>query len=460
MANFLGKSVIDCYHCFEQRKIFAPYFALLQSSGTGKTTCMGLIENLFPTRYFNFRFKKNYNRKYDEKYLSKLKIIAKIEDEEVALQQMQNLLLTCVINLEKPQFFSGHKESKHFSESEYLSTGIRCICIDEAKVLYETPAFNKKGENRNVFELLRKALGNLTSSNKIILVVADTVLTVAKDLSLNGSLPHIREKSNPNLYPVVFHMPFSDLKIPEVLKNDFDSNKPEFSLARLSLYGRPLWSNKEKRGLLTYIENKLVRQTNDDFQKHMAVLGSRLALQIEGDLAEQLVANSLAHCVHISPCRKLVRCIFQSEPLVSEVATNIMNRTLEIHVYSLLKSFLSGTIAIGRTGEILAQFILLLAHDRSYKVLNDIIFGYERITVTESAKPVPLSSLFELLVHDFDSENVFFTRTVEDNNDIKMEYLCVFFNHFIELSKGQDITVDLLNKRKAQMLCFSNKRMY
>ena len=193
-------------------------------------------------------------------------------------------------------------------------------------------------------------------------------------------------------------------------------------------------------------------------------MGSRLALQfLEGNLAKQLVADSLAHCVHISPCRKIVKCIFQSEPLVSEVATTIMNSTLNMHVNSLLKSFQSRTIEIGRTGEILAQLILLLAHDYSYSEVNNEILGSERISIKEKAKFVPLSSLLKLLVRDFDSNNEFFTRKLDKENNMNdiqensEEYLCVFFNHFIELSKSQNITVDLL-KRGMYRCCVSSKR--
>ena len=71
MAKFLGKSIIDCYRYSYEGNVFAPYFALLQSSGTGKTTCMRLIENLFPTRYINLG-PKNYRTEYDKNYLNQL----------------------------------------------------------------------------------------------------------------------------------------------------------------------------------------------------------------------------------------------------------------------------------------------------------------------------------------------------------------------------------------------------
>ena len=260
MAKFLGKSIIDCYRYFYEGNVFAPYFALLQSSGTGKTTCMRLIENLFPTRYINLG-PKNYRTEYDKNYLNQLIEISKDVNGARALYLMKELLLTCVNDLQEPLFFEGYQESEHFSKGEYLKTGIRCICLDEVKILCETPTCcYKTGEERNIFKLLRVALANLGRAHKIVLVVADTDSAVA-----NFAIPspyrnlsrHITELPNHHLFPVVFHMPFSDLKITEIQKNELE--KPEFSMKRLSLYGRPLWSNgKLKPGLLHQIERKLV----------------------------------------------------------------------------------------------------------------------------------------------------------------------------------------------------------
>ena len=244
------------------------------------------------------------------------------------------------------------------------------------------------------------------SEHKIVVVFADTVFTVATFVPPFVLSQHSNAHPNRNLFPVVFHIPFSDLKITEIEKNERE--KPEFSIQRLSLYGRP----SIKKAVV--LDSKLVKNLKDNFQKHMAVMGSRLALQfLEGNLA---VADSLAHCVHISPCRKIVKCIFQSEPLVSEVATTIMNSTLNMHLNSLLKSFQSRTIEIGRTGEILAQLILLMAHDYSYSEVNNEILGSERISIEDKANSVPLSSLLKLLVRDFDSNNEFFTRKLEKKN--------------------------------------------
>ena len=468
MAKFLGMSIIDCYKYFSEGNTFAPYFALVQSSGTGKTTCMQLIENLFPTRYINLgrkddmRIRMNYseeNKEYDKEYLKGLVEIAKEVNETQALELMKKHLLKCVVDLKEPLFFKGLNESTEIPKDEYVNSGIKCICLDEAKILCETPAHYKTGEKRNVFELLRKALASLGRDHKIVLVVADTVSTVANFVSPYGSLSRrIKDLPSTNLFPVVFHMPFSDLKITEIQENE--KKKPEFSLDRLSLYGRPLWSNvKDKSRLMGLIEFKLVNQIKDQhfFQKHMAVLGSRLALQIlEGNLADQLVADSLAHCVHISPCRKLVKCIFQSEPLVSEVATQVMYKSFDDHVNSLKKSFQSRTIEIGRTGEILAQLILLLAHDYSYARAHRFSLLQPRISSTKNANPVLLTSLLQLLVtKNLDSEKAFFTRKVGEKAN--KEYLCVFFNHFIELSKTQNITVDLLKKGMHRCCAFQAK---
>lgn len=124
MAKFLGKSVIECYSYFRYGRTFAPYFTLVQSSGTGKTTCIRLIENLFPTRYVNlgkkdyWHTRKNYsaeNKKYDANFLKQLKEIANVANETKALRMMKKLLLSCTDDLEKPLFFPGHEDMEHLS---------------------------------------------------------------------------------------------------------------------------------------------------------------------------------------------------------------------------------------------------------------------------------------------------------------------------------------------------------
>ena len=72
--------------------------------------------------------------------------------------------------------------------------------------------------------------------------------------------------------------------------------------------------------------------------------------------------------------------------------------------------------------------------------------------------------MLKLLVQNFDSENAFFSRTVDkkasmdDIREDSEEYLCVFFNHFIELSKSQNITVDLLNKGMHRCCAFQTTK--
>ena len=106
---------------------------------------------------------------------------------------------------------------------------------------------------------------------------------------------------------------------------------------------------------------------------------------------------------------------------------------------------------------------MLLALDFSYSIESKYVLGTNRISFTENANYVPLSSLLKLLVQNFDSENAFFTSTVDKKDsmdDIRedSEYLCVFFNHFIELSKSQNITVDLLKKGMHRCCAFQTTK--
>jgi len=107
--DFLVGVVKNCYSLFEQQKIFAPYFALVQSSGAGKTTCMNLICQKFEQNVL-------INLDTDNRFKNQITLAAKVETEQEAFTIIFQLL------------------DEYFPKVDNKNE-ICVLCIDEAKWL-------------------------------------------------------------------------------------------------------------------------------------------------------------------------------------------------------------------------------------------------------------------------------------------------------------------------------------
>ena len=196
-SEYLEKIVVDCWNIYETGKIYAPYFALVQSSGSGKTTCMKLLSQ---------------NQNFIVQYI----LLNSVEPTELATKFEGMIKQACEITetyakglicefLEKLFDFKGRNNAAK----------IFVLCIDEARWLCDQEAKYHRNERRTAFELLRKTLCEFTKSleKKLVIVLADTVSVVGNFVLAKSKFnPHMKTNVQPpTLFPVIYRIPFFDI---------------------------------------------------------------------------------------------------------------------------------------------------------------------------------------------------------------------------------------------------------
>ena len=197
-SQYLEQIVCDCWDVYTCGKIFAPYFALVQSSGSGKTTCMKLLSES----------KNNFVVKY---------ILANSEDPTELAEIFENTMKkSCALKQETvakgliSEFFENLFDSSRTNVDK-----ICVLCIDEARWLCDLKAKYHDPEPRTGFELLRKTLSEFTAdkTRKLVIVLADTISVVGNFVPENSKFnPHMKTKLKaPTLFPVIHRIPFFDV---------------------------------------------------------------------------------------------------------------------------------------------------------------------------------------------------------------------------------------------------------
>eukprot|EP01041_Mallomonas_annulata_P003853 gene3853-7685_t len=156
-----------------------------------------------------------------------------------------------------------------------------------------------------------------------------------------------------------------------------------FSIKRISSYSRPLFASyltedsdrNDVYYLTQYVIMRLLgrqraENVNDMSTSHsenIAVLGSRITLSIvpSSPLAVTQSAKHLRYIAHLINNSELVYTVAPSEPIVSDLAANIMRGQRKVvFLESLLVELYSGSIVSGSCRpQLVSQFLLILTRD-------------------------------------------------------------------------------------------------
>ena len=167
----------------------------MQSSGSGKTTCMKLLprSNNFIVEYILLQ--------------SGTDLAPKFED---MIEQARNMVVESSAKALISKFFEETFEFK----TNATTSKIFVLCIDEASWLCNKKAKYRGKEKRTAFELLRKTLYEFCNKERrLVIVLADTV-SVAGNFVPPKSQFNTHMKTNvraPNLFPVIYRIPFFDV---------------------------------------------------------------------------------------------------------------------------------------------------------------------------------------------------------------------------------------------------------
>ena len=494
-----------------ENNVCAPYFALVQSSGSGKTTCMKQIGSMYPSVYIDC--------KKDPELLSKLKDICTISNKMDACAAMVMLLDSLF--------------GKCSGKPDLDPKSPQVLLLDEARVWIETSAnykfdsvntpkpesvvggersspaskpsampIEESDTTRNAFHLLRKALRaryvrlNADKNPVDVVVLADTVSRVANFMptfeSQPVSLRHPHEHASVALFPAVTHFPSV---------NVFPTTENWLSFSNLCKIGRPLWYSsllagltdgtsaskqnldtqesrwiqdeqsqprewvtdylKQANAVLTLAQSKLLG--NKLSAREEAFLGSRLCIQgFRKHTTTDLIAHSLAYCTFVSEDREVISCDFVAEPVVSEAAV-IFSQSLTASkswssgytLQCIQRALKNQTVEVGRLGEVIGQIVLLEAYDACIGEIYPARKGY---LVRAATAPITLMRfLSKLLPKTYMSlltkQEGLFTHE-SSLEGVENEEYCVFFNHFDLLT--EPLSSDLLTQGLRSASAFQN----
>ena len=416
-----------------KRPIVAPYLAVVQGSGVGKTTALYELASHFqhssflllsedPIKLLPAGAPKDEIRRNSQTFREMVEPICEITYPGDALKSMEEVVAFTITLCNSSSGITKRETGMTGNKSTTL------LVIDEASWLVgKICAFNKS-QKYNAFRLFQKALRVHCLKNpadRLVVVVADTISGVGNFVPTEYKLPnHLREDFHEqvalNLFPVVHFPLYFDVHAKQAKDLKFRS------LESFQSYGRPLWKNNSSYNLII---QKVSGKLNPE-QKDMALLGTRLPMRIlQSQLASDLIGHSTALCTFVSANREIIRCKYPSEPIVAEAVAS--EKDLAEMVIPLRNALLCRHIESGRVGELVAQFLLLQAFDLCAR--GKCRRGIREQFLKTHNNHVTLNSLLAHFAQP---------KTVEVMG-LSEEY-CVFFNHFQEIET--DVTPQILSQ--------------
>ena len=403
------------------RPIAAPYLAVVQGSGVGKTTALYELAVQFQhsaflllsedtTKLLPAGAPKNAILSNSKKFREMVELICNAHFPSTAMEGMASVITFAI------ELCNSSSGITKRDTDEPENTKIKLLVIDEAGWLVgKICASSSKSGEYNAFRLFRKALMIYClahPADRLVVVVADTISGVGNFVPTKYKLPdHLRVTYHNqvalNLFPVAHFPLYFDVHAERARELEFRS------LASFQSYGRPLWKNSNE---FHFIIQKVIGSLSTEL-KDMALLGTRLPMKVlQSQLASDLIGHSTALCTFVSADRDIVRCKYPSEPIVAEAVAS--ERDLADMVIPLRNALLCRHVESGRVGELVAQFLLLQAFD-----LCALGKSPERKSFLETDNNhVTLNSL---LAHFAQPHAVAAMGLPEE--------FCVFFNHFQEI---------------------------
>lgn len=303
----------------------------------------------------------------------------------------------------KYRFAQSEFQYKHYSKRHggRLDGGLSelLIVIDEASFLLAGDA------DSSLFRNLRRAHRNLGSQNCFILFV-DTLSSVSNFVPASVMDPSYRGRIRYNLLPPFYELTtFHDLSLVdhEILIGDLvnDIDRRVLRLHIRFATGRPLWyslffseGNLDKtiRPVVNALElatRKLAFSEAKDIstclEATLAVLCIRFGINgiLDHTLASRLMSSFMGTGMYIGPDRLRMMVQYVPEPILAEAACQLLHgegglkadgsksitkftfnvQSLAQMVVKLADKWVSGTIDVGKLGELFGRIILSLAYD-------------------------------------------------------------------------------------------------
>jgi hypothetical protein len=468
--KWLTREIETCWRLFVERKIFAPYLCLIQSSGYGKTrTLLELAKanlDTYKVIFWNLSSLGSYPTNHFTLHQSLINI-GKIRNEKEAVASMTQFLnqwraLASDSNHRTSTWVNSCFESSNpllepgiiseLLEPASSSTGEFLLIIDEASALVRMPALYLSHANltRSVFELLRKVLSSVSAKLGIICILADTVSSIsnfAAELRKERS-DHLRAAVVNQIYRPIWFLPSVD-----ILAGSGDSTAQFLEYGSLLRLGRPLWysMSREYSTSITMLEFALQKLGNrlgvDEELFFISLWFVRVTLHIQSAISFEMVAKTMATCTWISEDRSTCLVSHNSEPILAEAAAWYLSEEYGSHkqgwyqnaLVPLREALKRADISMGDLGELIAQIILLKAFDSCVKISRP------QFLANISAYPVTVKQFLNRLVPD-DCLN-----SIKSDPMLDDESVLVYFSHFTEIDfvPNKDTLTKLITRGSA-----------
>ncbi|RHZ89830.1 hypothetical protein Glove_9g33 [Diversispora epigaea] len=404
----------------KQEKSYAPYLAIIQSSGYGKTRLIGelktnriyvlyickrhensngypastpLVDRIFETirdhkfgALLSSAIRVIKTRKWNEKEFWDIQIKAEHKDD------CNRFWKTVFEKLSTQNEPSPDCSNKNFVKELFPDREICVVCcIDEA---HELLTKTSKDEETYFVQWRRQIRGIYWHGFFNIL------------LSTNGRIgnflpPVIKDTQSARDHDFEVFPTYLDVHTMDVLASLSEGGR-NYDLKRTVYLGIPLWGSLAQAGVeladILHLASQKIRNFSKKKEKdrlaNLACMSCSLALEISPQIAEvdMLVASHMATAIGVSFDRTSILCTYPSDSILASGALKgIIEVGWEDCLDTLLEYFSRGTVEAGERGELVNRILFL-------KTYADIVKGiFTPVTYLEK---VPLRLFLMSLAHN------------------------------------------------------------
>jgi hypothetical protein len=467
-------TVYDTWKSFRNH-YYSPYFAVFQSSGTGKSK---LFNSLIESHWICYISLANGKAYPQTPELKQSFLSTSTKRQDLAYYFFYICAVIQSWNQERKRNPNGHQawSKKWFDdETDIVNEAVMkqykdkygelnseedfemharglLTTVDETQfplliVFDEARAMIATGD----FEAVRRALRCFTKG--VVAVFADTMSSLCNFAPSAEADPSLRPRTRMELFPPFYQLCTFDLFARQ--KNYLDCKTWE--------YGRVIWAafkscDMSDEELVLFAQSKLLggheqlEMVAITTQMGIAIFSSFACLEItpSSTLAKQVVAGNMAICLHVSHDRSSIMVRYPSDPVLAEAAAKIMQDIFThtqrmIILRELAHSLANGLVERGKRGELIGSLAIGLAMQKCQKT------SYQKKDPFRYSRAVTLKAFLDALI-DIDKES----------SDARLENFYVKFSHAWKISRTahQQLSKTLLKSgwdRCSYFMCEENQ---
>ena len=465
VVSAFGSYVEDCSRMYRTQypAMFAPYIAVVQASGSGKTRLLREVSRSVCTLYVCCRIgTRGYPPRTKDAIEYLFRKLDNYETYEGCLDELVKRLrraeMAALLYLSQAEYDSSATEfaseqlsQRIWTSNELESNGVPInpgklvlLVFDEARWLLDIESSGGY-YGMNLFRLLQRALIALWDRHKdsrLFAVFVDTpsrisnfVPSLKQDPSARAPKAGLsvgRESFHPYILTDTFDVLFEAEKLPKGTRDLTPllelKNEEKYLLAGRPLVAKPSGTRSAQSAfLLSKLYGGATPFQEQSTYGHLSTVLIRLAISIssQSPAAADLVAGYMVYLLTTDLKREDMCVSHLAEPRLAEAAALGWNRDdalIEHLIPALRRALMSGKVNTGKRAQIVAQIVILTAFDTACKLSNK-----------EPGSLVPLTSVLQQLL-PLDSD-----INVLDAIPASLHDVSVACGQFVQLSHNFDL---------------------